>query len=79
MRRVGRVPDDPLHPYFYHVYASTLPPEAAYRVVPKKKGIVSSTLEISKSKAFQSKRRYVFQGWGNYTVLEIEWLAKVKA
>ena len=52
MRRVGKVPDDPMHPYFYHVYASTLPPETAYRVVPKKKDLVSSTLEISKSKAF---------------------------
>lgn len=31
--RMKKMPSDPLHPFYYHVYAHTLPPEQAYRIV----------------------------------------------
>lgn len=32
-------PDDPHHPFFYHVYTDTLPNELAYRIIDEKKDI----------------------------------------
>ena len=31
------LPEDPLHPIYYHVFASTLPYEFHYRIVPEGK------------------------------------------
>jgi hypothetical protein len=30
----SELPTDPKHPFFYHIFTNTLPPEAAYRLVP---------------------------------------------
>ena len=67
------LPADPLHPFYYHIYASTLPPESAYRLVPKSKFIInnicvdkdriSKGVEESKSRAYMHHRRYLYQGW----------------
>ena len=35
------IPDDPLHPFFYHVYSDTLPLEIAYRVIDPRKDLVT--------------------------------------
>ena len=32
-----RMPSDPLHPAFYHVFDHTLPPEHHYRIIPNGK------------------------------------------
>lgn len=31
------MPDDPMHPFYYHVYSYTLPLEHHYRIIPKGK------------------------------------------
>ena len=72
-------PTDPLHPFYYHIYASTLPPESAYRLVPMHhKNRVSKSVEESKSRAFMPQRRYLYQGWDNWTDIEKQWIADVK-
>ena len=54
----NQCPGDPLHPFYYHIYAQTLPPEAAYRIKRAEISRVSKSLEESQTKGF--KRRYVF-------------------
>lgn len=35
------IPDDPYHPFYYHVFSETLPSELAYRVIDIKKDIAT--------------------------------------
>ena len=56
----GNMPDDPLHPYYYHIYTRTLPDEVGYRLVPKAKDKISKGLEESKSHAFMNHRRFIY-------------------
>ena len=72
--RHGRTPDDPLHPFYYHVFRHTLPPEAAYRAVPKTTDIVAEDMKWVKKKG--RNRRLIFGGWGNYTEFEKEQIEK---
>ena len=32
--KLNEMPDDPLSPYYYHVYYDTLPLEYHYRIIP---------------------------------------------
>jgi len=59
---------DPTHPMYYHVYKNTLPPEISYRIVPKKRELATHSLKEIKDKKY--KRRYIFEGWNNYTPFE---------
>lgn len=61
------VNDDPRHPSLYHVYTKHLPPEAAYRIQPTKKDIATIDVKSSKKKG---GRRYIFEGWNNWTDFE---------
>ena len=68
-----------LHPYYYHVYESTLPPESAYRIKRAEIDRVSAaTVEEASSKEFKPNRRYIFRGYDNWTQLEKIWIAKIK-
>ena len=78
MHEADHSPDDKLHPYYYHVYSQTLPPEQAYRIKRAEIGRVSTTLEESRSKSFMKRRRFIYQGYNNYTELEKEWILMIK-
>ena len=78
MAAADQSPDDKLHPYYYHIYSQSLPTEAAYRVMRAEIHQKSTTLIESKSSAFRKNRRYIFEGYNNWTELEKEWIAKVK-
>lgn len=54
----NQCPGDRLHPFYYHVYSQTLPPEAAYRIKRAEISRVNKSLEESQTKGF--KRRYIF-------------------
>ena len=70
------LPSDPKHPMFYHVYSDTLPWEVCYRTLPlKRENCANSQKEVGK-KGY--KRRYIFEGWNNYTQFEREFILQVK-
>ena len=70
------MPKDPKHPFFYHVYLDTLPPEQAYRLKPKRRFAITNNQEEMKVKGY--KRRYYYDGWSNHTKFELDWVEKVK-
>lgn len=70
------MPTDPKSPFFYHVYEHTLPQEMHYRIVPEEKDLVTPNLEATKKKRY--RRRYIFQGWDNYTDFEKEQIELLK-
>ena len=63
-------------PFLYFVYQNTLPPEEAYRVIHPKTDLVTNNLKETKVKGY--KRRYIFDGYDNYTPYEKEFLVKLK-
>ena len=67
--------DDEKSPSLYHVYSSHLPPEAAYRIEPLKKDLASIDLKSSKKKGM---RRWIFEGWNNWTDFEKQQIQIVK-
>ena len=72
-----KVPDDPRHPFYYHIYTHTLPPELCYRVIPKNKNQVNISQEWYKKN--KANRRMVFDGWNNYTQFEAQLVATLKS
>ena len=38
---MGKLPDDPSHSIYYHVFTHCLPDEIAYRIVDNKKDIIT--------------------------------------
>ena len=68
------VPEDPMHPFYYHVYTNTLPKEMMYRMIPKKKEIVTENFKWSQRKG---NRRLIFE-WPNYTDYEKAFIEEMK-
>lgn len=62
---------------YYHVYSSTLPPEAAYRIIPEGKDIVTINLKWAQEK--KANRRKYFHGWSNWTDFEVSFLRELKS
>ena len=72
-----KVPQNPLDPYFYHVFEHTLPREYHYRMVPAFKDLVTHAAVDFKQKGY--RRRFIFgAGWDNYTDFEKESIATIK-
>ena len=42
---MDKLPDDPSHPIYYHVFSDSLPEEIAYRIIDKKKDIITHSKE----------------------------------
>ena len=70
------MPDDPRHPYFYHVYSDTLPPKDAYLLYSKKNRVLF-TVNLEQTKLKGYKMRQFYYGWNNYTEFERHWIQKV--
>lgn len=70
------VTTDRKDPFLYFIYENTLPPEEAYRVVHPKTELVTNNLLETKVKGY--KRRFIFDGYDNYTPYEKEFLVQVK-
>jgi hypothetical protein len=70
--------DDPRHPMYYIVYSNSLPHEQAYRMIDSRKDIkVPQNKKDTQSKKTY-KRRYLYDGWNNWTDFEKESVEKVK-
>ena len=63
-------------PFLYFIYANTLPPEEAYRVIHPKTNLVTNNLKETKVKGY--KRRFIFDSYDNYTPYEKEFLVGLK-
>ena len=70
------IPDDPLHPFFYHVYSDTLPLEISYRIIDDRKDLVTEDFPSTQVKGY--KRRFIFEGYDNYTEFEKKNIQLVK-
>ena len=75
-RQFPKMPADPNHPFFYHVYSDTLPPREAYLLKSDLRDITTESLESTRLKTY--KRRHFYDGWNNYTPFEKSFIQQVK-
>lgn len=63
MFEAGEIPDK-IHPYYYMIYTSSLPPALTYRIVPN-----ISERRVADKNGIKKKenRREYSRGWDNHT------------
>ena len=73
---LDELPKNSQSPFYYHVYADTIPVEYHYRLIPPDIKLVSKSAQEFRVKGY--RRRFIYQGWNNYTEFEKESIQLVK-